>query len=379
MISVSICSPNTDLATPWADLALRAQPNVFMHPVALKAAVATGFADIHLLLAWDQSTSPHRLVGLWALQEKKVAPFWPTLLDALPYNYAFLSNPVIDPAYAAQVIPAFIAAINNDVALPNVVHLHAFDADSPNYALMQRELTARGSAHRTFTNVNRPFATREAGLKKTGSTRKKLRQDWNRLSALGEVDVVNARAASSVTQAFEIFLALELASWKGARGTALLCDAKDAVFVRRLMVDLSAEGNASVALLRVDGKAIAAQVLMYCGATAYTWKTAYDAGYARYSPGMLLVDKITEQLLALPEIEAIDSCSSDDGFMAQLWVGRRTMVDVLIDVGAGMSPSFALEAGRQFGYHRLRNWRDRWRARASASEANKPALVTSSR
>ena len=370
MISVSVCSPSADLVLPWADLVTRAQPNVFMHPMALNAAMATGFADIHLLLAWDQSPSPHRLVGFWALQEKKIAPFWPALLDALPYNYAFLSNPVIDPAYAAEVIPAFIAAIHDDAALPNVVHLHALEADSANYALMQRELTARGGAQRIFAEIARPFATREAGVKTSGSTRKKLRQDWNRLSALGAVDVVNARAASGVTRAFEIFLALEFASWKGARGTALLCDDKDTVFVRRLMADLSAEGNASVALLRVNSQVIAAQVLMYCGATAYTWKTAYNAEYARYSPGMLLVDKITEQLLALPEIEAIDSCSSEDGFMAQLWVGRRTMVDVLIDVGSGMSPSFILEAGRQLGYHRLRDGRDWWRARASASKAN---------
>jgi CelD/BcsL family acetyltransferase involved in cellulose biosynthesis len=149
--------------------------------------------------------------------------------------------------------------------------------------------------------------SREFGVKRSGSTRKKLRQDWNRLSSLGAVDVVNARSPGEVQQAFETFLALEKASWKGAQGTALLCDERDAVFVRRLIANLSAASDASVALLRIEGRAIAAQVLMYCGATAYTWKTAFDATFARYSPGALLVDKVTEQLLAAPGIEAVDS------------------------------------------------------------------------
>ena len=41
----------------------------------------------------------------------------------------------------------------------------------------------------------RPYVTKDFGLKKSGSTRKKLRQDWNRLTALGSVDIVNQAAS----------------------------------------------------------------------------------------------------------------------------------------------------------------------------------------
>ena len=152
----------------------------------------------------------------------------------------------------------------------------------------------------------RPFVTREFGVKRSGSTRKKLRQDWNRLSALGAVDIVNERTPDAVREAFEVFLALEADSWKGAQGTALLCDEKDAGFVRRLVSGLAGQGDASVALLRVDGVAIAAQVLMYCGTMAYTWKTAFNSDYAKYSPGALLIDKVTEEIFATPGIDAIE-------------------------------------------------------------------------
>jgi hypothetical protein len=337
-----------------------------MNPAALTAACETNFARIRILLAWDERAESRKLVGLWALQLRKVAPFWPVVLEALPYNYAFLSSPVVDPAFADEVIAAFFAAIEKNPLLPNVVNLKSFDAETPSHAAMMTALTARGAQPLVLSESARPFVTREFGVKRSGSTRKKLRQDWNRLSALGAVEVVNDRTPAGVEQAFEIFLAMEKASWKGEQGTALLSDAHDAVFVRRLLHNLAARHDASIALLRIDGAVIAAQVLMYCGTTAYTWKTAFDAKFSKYSPGALLIDRITEDLFAGPDILAINSCAAEESFMAQLWAGRRTMVDMLIEVGPARSLGYRMEAGWQLGYQGLRDLRARLRKRHSA-------------
>ena len=336
------------------------------------AACETHFARIRVLLAWEQGSGSRQLVGLWALQLRKVAPFWPVVLEALPYNYAFLSNPVVDPDFADQVIPAFFAAIEQSPLLPNVVSLKSFDAESPAHAAMMKLLIGRGTQPLVLSEGARPFVTREFGVKRSGSTRKKLRQDWNRLSALGAVEVANDRTPAAVEQAFETFLAMERASWKGEQGTALLSDAYDAAFARRLLHRLAARGDASVALLRINGEAIAAQVLMYCGATAYTWKTAFDAKFGKFSPGTLLIDRITEQLFAGPDIMEINSCAAEESFMAQLWTGRRTMVDMLIDIGPGKSLDYRMEAGRQLGYQGLRELRDRLRNRHSARPNARP-------
>ncbi|HEY4204322.1 MAG TPA: GNAT family N-acetyltransferase [Xanthobacteraceae bacterium] len=372
MISVSISPPNLDIATQWNELVRRASPNVFMNPAALCAATETGFAKVHMLLAWNDDVSPPRLVGIWALGERRIAPFCPAVLDALPYNYAFLSSPVIDPDFTDVVVGAFFNAIAGDRSLPRVIHLALFDRAAPSFAAIQGLVRYRGGAQLVLAGERRPCVSKEFGLKRSGSTRKKLRQDWNRLSAQGIVEVVNVRAPDEVQQAFEIFLALEQASWKGAHGTALLCDAKDAAFVRQLIANLSASGEASVALLRVDGRAIAAQVLMYCGSSAYTWKTAFDAAFARYSPGALLVDKVTEQLLGMPGIESIDSCSAETGFMAHLWTGRQAIVDAVIDIGPGRSMAYLLAVLWLAGYQRARGLRDRWRSRTQ----NKPPLAS---
>ena len=377
MISVTIDSPNPEIGPHWDDLIRRANSNVFMNPVALSAAAELGFARISVLLAWEEGGDERKLVGAWALQSRRPVPFWPTLLEALPYNYAFLSSPVVDPACAGEVIPAFFAAIEKSPLLPKVISLQSLDAECPSYPAMLAELTRRDTAPLMLSQHARPYVTPEFGVKRSGSTRKKLRQDWNRLSALGAVDVVNDRTPEGAGQAFESFLALEKASWKGAKGTALLSDSHDAAFVRRLFHDLAAQGNASVALLRVNGEAISAQVLMYCGTTAYTWKTAFDATYGKYSPGALLIDRITDELFTASGIKAINSCAVESSFMGQLWAGRRSMVDMLIDIGPGKSLAFRIEAGRQLGYQRLRSLRERFRHAIAAAAPKKPAMAAS--
>ncbi len=358
MISVTVAKPGQNLSAQWDDLIRRAPGNAFMNPVALKAAFDTMFAAVYVLLAWEEGVESARLVGLWALQHRNVMMFWPALLEARPYNYAFLSTPVIDPAFAGEVMPAFFAAIRNDPALPNVVSLKEMDADSQAYAAIQKTIADEDHAHLTLTRTLRPSVSREKGVKNSGSTRKKLRQDWNRLSGLGTLEVVNERTADATQVAFEQFLDLEKRSWKGAEGTAILCSERDTEFTRRLIGDLAAAGCASVAVLRLDGRAIAAQVLMYCGTTAYTWKIAFDTEFAKYSPGAVLIDKLTEQLFTMTDVQVIDSCSAEGSFMAQLWTGRKTMVDMVVDVGSTRSLVFSLEAARQYSYERLRDLRD---------------------
>jgi hypothetical protein len=295
------------------------------------------------------------------LQESAIARLWPAYLCAPPYNYAFASGPVVDPDRMDEVMAAFFDAIERDPALPNVIRLEYLDGDCETYRPLVDALARRKSPSLKLSERARPFVSSALGLKHSGSTRKKLRQDWNRLSALGAVEIVNDRERDKVERAFEVFLAMEAESWKGGRGTALLCRAEDAAFTRRLVSSLAATEGASVALLCVNGRPIAAQVLLHCGRTAYTWKTAFDAEFAKYSPGVLLVDKLTERLLST-EIDAIESCSPEGGFMNQLWAGRRTTTDLLVDVGAHASLAFTAAAVGEWGYRQLRALRNRLRA-----------------
>jgi hypothetical protein len=254
-------------------------------------------------------------------------------------------------------MPAFFDAIARSPALPNVIQLKLLDGDSATGHATMTALRARGGQMLTLSERARPFLCGESERKRSGSTGKKLRQDWNRLGALGAVDIANDRTPAGVQSAFEIFLQMEAQGWKGAGGTALLSNEEDTAFTRRLIRDLALRRHASVALLRVDGRPIAAQVLLYSGATAYTWKTAFDVEFAKFSPGALLIDKVTDALFAA-DITEIESCSPAGSFMESLWTGRRMTVDVLVDVGAQKSASFALFALAERGYAWAREKRD---------------------
>jgi CelD/BcsL family acetyltransferase involved in cellulose biosynthesis len=340
-----------------------------MPPAALCAAAAAGFASVHVLLAWDGE----RLVGLWALRERRVR-FLPALLAAPPYDYAFVASPVIDPKYADAVMAAFLDAIAQAPALPNVLELKLLDGDDASRALKS---ALGGRPLLKLSERARPFLHDAGERKRSGSTGKKLRQDWNRLSALGMVAVTNERAADAVRDAFEVFLTLESQSWKGESGTALLSRDSDAAFARRWIAALAAHGGASVALLSLDGKPIAAQVLLHSGTMAYTWKTAFDAAFAKFSPGALLIDKATDALFA-SGIATIESCSPAGSFMEQLWTGRRATMDVLVDVSARKSLTFMLVAAGERIYALARGLRDRARAASWLLPARKSLAVTRS-
>lgn len=371
MIDVTLSSPCEIAPADWRALCARAEANVFMDPAALAAAAAESFAEPCVLAAWDVNKDSRRLVGLWALNRHRPLPLFPKLLEGLPFYYAFNATPVIEPQCAHDVSEAFLATIMRDRNLPKVISVKSLDLESVAGAAIM-DAVSRHGRHAILHQSERPYVTREAGVKNSGSTRKKLRQDWNRLAAAGAVDVVNDRAADDVARAFESFLALEHASWKGEQGTSLLSSARDARFVRQLVTGLARAGQASVGLLRVDRRPIAAQVMLYCGGTAYTWKTAFDAGFGKFSPGALLVDKMTELVFADPEMRAIDSCAVEDSFMGRLWSGRRRMIDLVVDVGETPSLAFALEVRRERAFDVLRDWRGRLQAARQATPA-KPA------
>src|SRR3954471_6464890 len=204
MIFVNIGVPDLDMTEHWEALARRTAANVFLNPAALNAAAATGFADVHALLAWDTSAAPKRLVGFWALRERRIGIVGPSVLAAPPYEYSFVSSPVIDPDAIEAVMPALFDAIENDPALPNVIQIKFLDGDSDTCRAIIDALALRKGQMLKLSEYPRPFLAAASERKRSGSTGKKLRQDWNRLSSVGAVDIANDRTPASARAALEI-------------------------------------------------------------------------------------------------------------------------------------------------------------------------------
>jgi hypothetical protein len=90
---------------------------------------------------------------------------------------------VVDPACVDAVISAFFDAIEES-PLPKVLNLPSLDAEGPVYSALLKALAVRGTEPLVLSAFARPYVTPDFGVKRSGSTRKKLRQDWNRFPPL---------------------------------------------------------------------------------------------------------------------------------------------------------------------------------------------------
>lgn len=348
------------LGQDWRDLVARADAaNVFMHPALLAAASA---AYPERRIGALTASANGRLVGLWAFAQMRAPQSLLPLpvLSAPPAPNAYLATPVIDREFIEPVLDAFLTFIAGRADLPKIVALDAMGTDTATYAALARVLAARGGMMHVFARAQRPKLASKLDAKAyfeqamSASSRKKLRQHRRRLAEKGALDSVVVTAPDAVIRAFEDFLALEAAGWKGRQGTALLNDAADAQYTRAMVAALAAQGEAEIHSLTLDGKPVSMQVLLRSGRTAFTWKTCYDEALHDFSPGTLLFEDYSARLLADANVDAVDSCSFDDsGYMAS-WQERGDIAQLWFDARRGGATSFALFARLQSGWLALR-------------------------
>ncbi len=85
----------------------------------------------------------------------------------------------------------------------------------------------------------------------------------------------------------------------------------------------------------IDGRAIAASIVLHSGRSAWFWKIAYDEAFARYSPGVMLTVELTRELLDDAKVACANSCATADHAMIDhLWRERLPLCDRLIAVKA---------------------------------------------
>jgi len=163
--------------------------------------------------------------------------------------------------------------------------------------------------------------------------RKELRRRWRRLGETGAVLLTTATEPAAVDAAVGDFFALEASGWKGRAGTAAAERGDLRGFVQTAVSSLASEGKVAVGRLLLDGRAIAAAIVLRSGRSAWFWKIAYDETFARFSPGVMLSVAVTEELLDDPTIVRADSCATADHPMIDhLWRERLLVCNRLVAV-----------------------------------------------
>ena len=163
--------------------------------------------------------------------------------------------------------------------------------------------------------------------------RKELRRQMRRLAEAGDLQVERVGSVEDIAPWADRFLALEAASWKGREGTALANDPASARFFRESLTGAARLGRVEGLSLKLDGEPIAMLATFLTPPGAFSFKTAFDERFARYSPGVLL-QKENLALLAREDIAWCDSCAAPDHPMIDhFWREQRAVVSRNVAVG----------------------------------------------
>jgi CelD/BcsL family acetyltransferase involved in cellulose biosynthesis len=338
----------TSIAAEWASLAQRAlEPNVFYEPAfALAAAPAFGMG-VGAGLVWSRSV-PRRLIGFFPARIERFRYGLPlSILIGWTHPYAPLGTPLVDRVAAEGVISTWFSHIAGNAQLPKLVLLPYLPTEGPLATALARQLSRPAIAFfdRHARALLAPAGDRSLYLDQAvhGKKRKELRRQRNRLAEMGHLVSAADSSPSSISVALEDFLALEAAGWKGRARSAARCREEIADFVARAVNVLAQERKAEVVRLCLDGRAIAALVLLRSGDTGWCWKITYDEAYARFSPGVQVLLDTTERLLADERVRCVDSCATTDHPMIDhVWRERLHLADCLFAVIPAAARAFAL-------------------------------------
>ncbi len=240
---------------------------------------------------------------------------------------------------AEPVIAAWLAHLAAEAELPGLLLLPFLPEDGPFAAaldaVLRRAQTPTADFNRHRRALLAPAGDRSSYIEDALGPRKhkELRRIGRRLADTGAVLFTSAQEPSTVAAALEDFFALEASGWKGRAGTAAAGHEDLHRFIRTAAGGLAAEGKVSVDRILVDGRAIAATIVLRSGDGAWFWKIAYDETFARFSPGFMLTVALTDGLLEDAAIAHTDSCATADHPMIdRVWRERLALCDRLIAV-----------------------------------------------
>jgi CelD/BcsL family acetyltransferase involved in cellulose biosynthesis len=326
------------LLPEWSALAGRAVgDNLFFHPDFALPAMRHLGAEVAIATVRHPD---RRLVAL--------TPFTPTRLGRVApaarlwaHDYAPLGLPLVDEDAVATATAGLL-----DGLAPTESGISLIAADLPMEGPVAKALVAAALRQSRPVDVLDGHVRAMLSRGEVGATdprlalpakrRKEVGRQLRRLADVGEVKFVSAIEPAQVRARFEEFMQLEAAGWKGKRGTALISQSATAEFAREVVANRAEAGAARIDSIDLGGKPIAIVVTFAAGATAYTWKIAYDEEWARFSPGVQLMLEVPKGLFSDPTLMRIDSCAAADHPMIDsLWSGRLAVGTLVIGPPGG--------------------------------------------
>jgi CelD/BcsL family acetyltransferase involved in cellulose biosynthesis len=337
-LRVEVCAFDSVPASwhwPWDRLALNAaEPNPYYERWFFEAGAAhlPPSGPTRLLSVWEGE----ELIGLLPLVVERHARIPVYFLRNWRHNQCFLGSPLIRAGRETDFWSEVLAMLDSAPWAKSYFHLNSVAEGGPVHLGLVEAASRLGRpspiVHRRtramLASELGPAEYYEASVRK--KKRKELKRQYARLAELGAVTCDTLGPDGDPAAWCDSFLKLESSGWKGRIGSALAMDPASAAFFRDAFLAAHRAERLEALALRLDGRPLAMLVNLIAPPGAFSFKTAIDEDYARFSPGVLLqIENL--RLLDRDSIDWTDSCAVENHSMINtLWSEERRIVRVSV-------------------------------------------------
>ena len=336
-LAVRIVDPlslSDDLAAAWDRLADEAsEPNPFAERWCLQSALHLLDPERNARLVLVQGGSDGPLVGVMP-----VAPA--THYGRLPLRHVtgwahpnhFHGAPLVRAGFESLFWSILLGWCDAAPWAQTLVQVPRLTEDGPLHRALLDVAQARGgeavAVHREeralLESASSPEEYWNAAVR--AKKRKELRRQANRLAEQGAVRFRRWQPGEAIEPWIDAFLDLEARGWKGRAGSALASHSDTEAWFRAILTGAAEAGKLDMRALDLDDRPLAMLVNFLCPPGGFSFKTAFDEDFARFSPGVLL-QQANLDLLDDPRIDWVDSCAAPGHPMIDsVWRERRALV-----------------------------------------------------
>jgi CelD/BcsL family acetyltransferase involved in cellulose biosynthesis len=278
------------LAADWDELADRCEAPPFARAGWYAAWWrAFGRGRLELLTVRDGG----RLVGILPVSERGGSRF------SNPNDHTpMLTLLAADPTVAGQLAQRLFES------RPRQVSLALLPADSHDLVCCRGAAAERG--YRTvLRTLERPLYIAVDGdwaayERRLGTNlRRDLRRAQRRLASHGSVRFDVGEESDGLEERLEEVFRIESSGWKAEHGTAIASRPETRLFYHEVARWSAGRGVLRLAVLRVDGRAVAFHYALEEHGIYYPLKGGYDATFARCSPGKLVIQATLSRAFSL--------------------------------------------------------------------------------
>lgn len=340
-ISLQDLSSCVDAWTHLENNAIWRNPS-FEHNYLIPAIQNLGTSSVRVLVIEDETADQsEKIVGLLPIESKYIykSPF--KCAEVWKHEQCFDATPLLHNKCAAKAWRLICTQLATDGY--SLFNLNTVSAERKFDAVLRKAEHSLGVTRFQRAIYQRaafvPAHSAELYVREhvSKSIRKNTQRMIRRLADIGTVTWEISDENSNFESLAEDFLRIESSGWKGEERTALASSSETKTFYEQLILESAKVGKARFLSLKLDGKTIAMLSDIQSGNVVYSYKTAYDDAFAKYSPGQQVEVKNLE-FLHRDGIELGDSCTApNNSTINRIWGQKLSFQNVIFSLKPGIA------------------------------------------